>query len=118
MKKIILFVAMFITVVACNSNSTSIKVSKTAERNELLAEYPNRKEKRLMEYLKVAFGSDSLLLKDGIDNGKEIKLASGAVFYLRHNPRKLEIEMLLERNNTKGYQFFDEMAKGVKEALN
>ncbi|MFN0255454.1 hypothetical protein [Pedobacter ureilyticus] len=118
MKKIILLVAMIITVMACDKSATSIKVSKTIERYELLAEYPNRKEKRLKEYLKVAFGNDSLLLNEGVGAGKEVKLASGTVFYLRHNPNKLEIEMLKEKNSTKGYQFFDEMASGIKKALN
>lgn len=118
MKKIILYIAMFITVMACNKSSTSIKVNKTKERYELLAEYPAKKEQQLKRYLYSAFGKDSLLLNENVEAGKEIKLGNGTVFYLRYNPKKLEIEMLLEKNNQKGYQFFDEMARGVKKALN
>jgi len=118
MKKIILIVTTLIIVMACNQEKTAINVNKTTEYYKLLAEYPFHKEKRLKDSLNAAFARDSLLLGVGIEAGKEVKLANGAVFYLKHDNRKLEVEMLLEKNNLKDRQFFDEMTSKVKNALN
>ncbi len=108
---------MIAMLIACDQGRTSVKVNKTLGRYELLAEYPEKKEKLVQEYLKMAFKKDSSLLKEGIDLGKEIKLSNRAIFYLRHNSGKLEIEMLKEKNNFKGNQFFDEIVGGIKKVL-
>ncbi|WAC42348.1 hypothetical protein [Pedobacter sp. SL55] len=118
MKKIILYIAMFITVMACNRKETSIKVSKTADRFELIAQYPDDKEKQLSVFLQNSFKQDSGFLRQDLAVGKEIKLTNGVVFYIRHNPRKLELEMLKAKNNAVGHQFFDELVKGIKRVLN
>lgn len=109
---------MVIIVIACNKQGTSIKVNKTKERYELVAAYPNRKTEKVEKYLiTVLANGDSVLRNANINTGKEVKLANGVVFYLRYNPGKLEMEMLLEKNNRTGYQYFDEMAKGIKAAI-
>ncbi|RZK00450.1 MAG: hypothetical protein EOO43_25190 [Flavobacterium sp.] len=117
MKKIIVFVTMVIIVIACSKQGTSIKVNKTKERYELVAAYPNRKTEKLEEYLKTVLGNGDIILREDIKTGKEIRLANSTIFYLRYNPGKLEMEMLLEKNNRTGYQYFDEMAKGIKAAI-
>lgn len=109
---------MFIVGVACNKNGTSVVVNKTKDRYELVAEYPKRKTEHLEKYLKSVLGKDNHLLADEqINTGKEIRLNNVIVFYLRYNPGKLEMEMLLEKNNTEGYRYFDQVAAGVKRAL-
>lgn len=103
---------------ACNKSGTAIHVKKTEKRYELVAEYPERKTKKLEAYLKTAFeNGDKVLHDEQINTGKEISFANGTVFYLRYNLCKLEMEMLVERNNTTGHRYFDEMAEGVKQAL-
>lgn len=119
MKKIIALVTIAIIVMACNKKGTSIQLDKTKERYELTATYPNSKTEKLEGYLKAVLqNGDSVLHTEDIHVGKEIRLANGAVFYLRHNPGKLEMEMLVVKNNNKGYQYFDKVANGVKELLN
>jgi hypothetical protein len=119
MKKIIVFVTMIIIVMACNSKGTSIKINKTKHRHELVADYPGRKTKKLERYLNAALeNGDDILLDEQAGTGKEIKLTNGTVFYLRYNPGKLEMEMLMEKNNATGHKFFDQITEGVKEALN
>lgn len=109
---------MFVIVMACNKNGTSIKVNKTNDRYELTAEYPERKTSKVTEMLKATFkNQDSLLLTKSVSSGKEITLANGTTFYLRYNPGKLEMEMLLEKNNTTGYKYFDKMVVDIKRAL-
>lgn len=108
---------MAIIVMACNKNGTSIKVNKNKERFELMAEYPHEKERQLSLFLQNSFKQDSRLLRQDLAIGKEVKLANGAVFYMRHNPRKLELEMLKAKNNAVGYQFFDEFVQGIKRVL-
>jgi len=118
MKKILLFFVMAITVMACNETDTSISVKKTQDRYELSAAYPKKRDVNVIKVLKAAFlAKDSLLLNKSLSSGKEITLANGAVFYLRYNPGKLEMEMLLEKNNTTGLRFFDKMTADVKSAL-
>lgn len=119
MKKILLIIALAVLIMACNKSGTSIKVNKTKERYELIAAYPKRKDEKVMQVLKTAFKrKDSLLLTKSVSDGKEITLANGTVFYLRYNPGKLEMEMLLQKNNRTGLKYFDEMAANVKTALN
>lgn len=107
---------MVIIVMACNKQETSIKVNKTKERYELSAAYPNRKTEKLEKYLAAALG-DSILHHEQINTGKEIRLANGAVFYLRYNPGKLEMEMLLQKNSTIGRTYFDEMSRSIQDVL-
>lgn len=118
MNKIIFMLTMFVVAMACNRNGTSIKVNKTAVRYELLAEYPVKKQVRLNKYLKAVMKKDSLLLKNTGDAGREIRLSNGATFYLKHNAGKLEMEMLKEKNNAKGLQFFDVITNEIRNALN
>lgn len=109
---------MVIIVMACNRKGTSFKLKKTPERYELVAAYPNRKTGEVEKYLTTVLGNgDSILFNANINTGKEVKLANGVVFYLRYNPGKLEMEMLLEKNNIAGHKYFDEMAKEVKKAI-
>lgn len=118
MRKILLLVAMIVIVMACNKKGTSVKVTKSVDRYELIAEYPEQQTEKVTEVLKSVFKNrDSLLLTKSVSEGKEIILANGATFYLRYNPRKLEIEMLKEKNNLKGRQFFDEMTNEIKKVL-
>lgn len=118
MKKIFLFFAMALTVMACNEQSTSVEVKKTNERFELSAKYPKNKQPKFDAVLKEVFkGKDSLLLNQNLSVGKELTLSNGAVFYTRYNPGKLEMEMLLERNNMNGRKYFDTLSAQVKKAL-
>lgn len=118
MKKILLYIALAVLIVACNKGGISITVNKTKERYELVAAYPKGKDDKIMQVLKTAFqNQDSLLLTRSVSDGKEITLANGTVFYLRYNPGKLEMEMLLEKNNRNGLKYFDTIAANVKEAL-
>lgn len=118
MKKILLLLALAVTVMACSTNETAIKVEKTKERLELSATYPKEKQQQFDAFLANVFkGKDSLLLTNDLSVGKEIKLSNGAIFYTRYNPGKLEMEMLLERNDLTGEKYFDTLSKQVKKAL-
>jgi len=109
---------MVIIVMACNRQGTSVKVSKNRDRYELVAAYPNRKTEKLEKYLAAVLGDgDSILHHGQINTGKEIRLANGAVFYLRYNPGKLEMEMLLQKNSIIGRTYFDEMSRSIQDVL-
>ncbi len=119
MKRIMLLMVILTMIYACNQGRTSVKVSKTDTRYEMLAEYPERKTEKVLDVLKNAFkDQDSLLLNKNLSSGKELTLANGAVFYLRFNPGKLEMELLNSKNNATGLEFFDKMVRGVKRAVN
>lgn len=104
---------------ACNQGRTSVKVSKTATRYEMTAIYPERKTASVLLALKDSFkDQDTLLLNKNLGAGKELSLANGAVFYLRFNPGKLEMELLNAKNDQKGFDFFDKLVREVKSAVN
>ena len=109
---------MAVTVMACNEQRTSVEVKKNGERFELLAKYPQNKQLKIDAILHEVFkGRDTLLSTNQLTVGKEIKLSNGAVFYARYNPGKLEMEMLLERNNIAGHKYFDTLSTKLKKAL-
>jgi|GEM_PF-3042087 len=119
MKRIMLLIVLLAMIYACNQGRTSVKVSKTATRYEMLAEYPERKTESVLDVLKDAFkDQDSLLLNKNLSSGRELTLANGAVFYLRFNPGKLEMELLNSKNDKNGLEFFDRMVRKVKNAVN
>ena len=119
MKRIMLLMVLATMIYACNQGRTSVKISKTASRYEMLAEYPERKTEKVLDVLKDSFkDQDTILLNKNLSAGKELTLANGAVFYLRFNPGKLEMELLNSKNNTAGLEFFDKMVRKVKSAVN
>ena len=104
---------------ACNQGRTSVRVSKTANRYEMVAVYPERKTGKVLDVLRDSFKEqDTLLLNKNLSAGKELTLANGAVFYLRFNPGKLEMELLRAKNSTVGLEFFDKMVRRVKGVVN
>lgn len=110
---------MITMIYACNRGRTSVRVSKTASRYEMVAVYPERKTEKVLAILKDSFkDQDSLLLSKDLNGGKEVNLANGAVFYLRFNPGKLEMELLRSKNSTVGLEFFDKMVRRVKSVVN
>ncbi len=119
MKRIMLLMVILTMIYACNQGRTSVKVSKTATRYEMLAEYPEQKTEKVLDVLKDAFkDQDSLLLNKNLSSGRELTLTNGAVFYLRFNPGKLEMELLNSKNDKNGLEFFDKMVREVKSAVN
>jgi len=104
---------------ACNQGRTSVKISKTATRYELVAQYPERKTEKVLDVLRDSFkDQDTLLLNKNLSVGKELTLANGTVFYLRFNPGKLEMELLRAKNSDTGLNFFDKMVRKIKSAVN
>jgi len=119
MKRIMLLMVILTMIYACNQGRTSVKVSKTSSRYEMLAQYPERKTEKVLDVLKDLFkDQDSLLLNKNLSSGKELTLANGAVFYLRFNPGKLEMELLNSKNDRNGLEFFDKMVRKIKSAVN
>jgi hypothetical protein len=114
-----LLMVILTMIYACNQGRTSVKISKTAARYEMLAEYPERKTEKVLDVLKDSFkDQDTILLNKNLSGGKELTLANGAVFYLRFNPGKLEMELLNSKNSAAGLEFFDKMVRKVKSAVN
>lgn len=119
MKRIMLLMVVVTMIYACNQGRSSVKVSKTATRYELVAEYPERKTAEVLDVLKDSFkDQDTLLLNKNLGAGKELSLANGAVFYIRFNPGKLEMELLNSKNGRNGLEFFDKIVRKVKSAVN
>ena len=121
MKKIYLIVALLAVMASgCrlgDGTNQSIAVRSTDEAYNFKAVFPERKSKRVAEYIEDAL-KDERIFDKGYKKDAEILLGDGRRFYIKSYPGFIEIDFKKDKNSFTSYQKLKDLCMGIKETLN
>lgn len=104
----------------CDFNSDgnqSITVKKTDTEYNFKASYPERKTKKVIDYIEETLKDNQLFANESDRKNSDVSLADSTNFYLKAEPGLIVIDFKKQKNTYTSYKKMEDLCMGIKDLL-